>query len=167
MTHATIPAAAIAVLALVASPAQTQTIFKCTDAKGQTSFQHQPCDGKRTGAIAVAPANVVDGNPQGERQVRSDAARRSEVRSAQARGELSSAMTYEEMMQTLNGPAAPVQLDGRSAPRSRYERYPSRVRCYTELEIRNATLDASSITKSDAERRAAKRLEQKMRRCTK
>ena len=57
MTHATIPAAAIAVLAMVTGPAQAQTIFKCTDAKGQTSFQHQPCADSMP--LQTAPAKAT------------------------------------------------------------------------------------------------------------
>lgn len=43
MTHAKLFSAAIAVLAMAASPTHAQTIFRCKDASGQVSFQHQPC----------------------------------------------------------------------------------------------------------------------------
>ncbi len=160
MVHFTFAVAALVVSASV----QAQTVYKCKAANGQTSFQHQPCDGERRGAIDVAPANVVDGRPEGDRATRAEAARRDEVRSAQAKGELSGAMNYGEAMDTLRGPSGPVSVGGGT---TRASRYAPLVRCYSELEIRNASMDASSATKSDDQRRQARIRERVMRSCLK
>lgn len=133
MKLATITAALI----LAAGPLQAQTIFKCTDAKGQPIFQHQPCDGARSGAIAVQPMNTVDGKPAGEALTREEIQRR-ERRAAVIR-------KWEQERPTVTRPAAQP--------------------CYSELEIRNATLDASSATRSSSDRRAAQRRESQMRAC--
>jgi hypothetical protein len=151
-----------------AHQAEAQTVYKCKDAKGQTSFQHQPCDGEGRGAIDVTPANVVDGRPQGDRGTRAEAVRKAEVRAAQARGELSPHMTYSEAITTLRGPAGPVSVGGSSVSSSRSNKYaPVLVPCYSDLEIRNATLDASSVTKSEDQKRQARIRERVMRNCYK
>lgn len=155
----------VAVVLFAAASAQAQTVFKCKDAKGQVSFQQQPCDGERNGAIDVQPSNVVDGKPEGEAGTRAEAVRRAEVRSAQARGELSAAMTYSEAMQTLRGPGAPVSMGGPTAAPLRPSRYTALQPCYSEREIRNASMDASSVTKSEEQRRAARIRERVMRAC--
>ena len=156
---------AIAVF-LVAHQAQAQTVYKCKDEKGQTSFQHRPCDGEGRGAISVAPANVVDGRPEGDQASRAEAVRRSEVRAAQARGELSPQMTYSEALTTLRGPAGPVSVGGNTVSPARANRYaPVLTPCYSDLEIRNATMDASSVTKSEDQKRQARNRERVMRNC--
>jgi hypothetical protein len=144
-----------------------QTVYRCKDAAGKVSFQQQPCDGEGRGAINVAPANVVDGQPEGERLSRAEAARRAEVRAAQARGELSPRMNYSETLETLRGPAGAVSVGspGAATAPGRASRYPGLTPCYSELEIRNATLDASSTTKSEEQKREARIRERVMRRC--
>ena len=139
MRHGLHRAAVAALLSFTFGVVHAQTVFKCRDAKGQVSFQHQPCDGNGTGAIAVQPPNVVDGKPDGDRISRAALARRERIEAIHRR--------YEARNQVAAG---------------------STLRpCYTELEIRNATMDASSSTKTREQRRAAERREIQMRSCLK
>lgn len=167
MTKRHLPAALLYVL-LASAAAHGQTVYKCKDAKGQTSFQHQPCDGEGRGAIDVKPANVVDGEPKGDRALRAEATRNAAVRSAQARGELSPHMNYDEILGTIRGPGGPVSVGGNTAGSARANKYaPVLVPCYSDLEIRNATMDASSVTKSPEQKRQARIRERVMRNCYK
>lgn len=129
---------AVAALLLVQfGPVRAQTVYKCKGENGQASFQQQPCDGHGTGAVEVKPMNTVEGRPDGERRVRREAAASERREAAERR--------YNERLQR-------IQDATRLRP------------CYTELEIRNATMD-KSFARSLQEKRAAERLEYQMRSC--
>lgn len=94
-------------LAVWAGPAAAQTIYKCTSASGQVSFQQAACPldpGAKAQPIALREPNLVEGNPAGDAAVRASGARFMAVQLAIARGTVVSGMTEDEMRQVLGNP---------------------------------------------------------------
>ena len=179
---------------LVSTLATAQTVYRCTDARGQASFQQAPCDGHGTGAITVRPSSAgVEGQPSGDANVRREAMRSATARAAIARGEIVDGMTLVDVRQVLGEPLT-VNIDvvnGRRQEQhvyryadgsSRYvyfregvvsgvQQRPGYGRreqgqpCPTQLEIRNAEVSARSVTISPDERRAKQARVDEMRRC--
>ncbi len=147
------------VASLGAGACSAQQVFKCKTPAGTWSFQSAPCDGNGSGAIAVKPANTVDGKPAGEREI----LRSANVRAAKERGELVPEMTAREMRETINGPAGATGLSGASS--SRADRYRYLKPCYSDQEVRNVEMEASSITRTPSQRRDAQSRADRMREC--
>jgi len=109
--HRCLRFAVAAAAALLAVSASAQgSVYRCTGAKGEVTFQQAPCDAAGNGAVPVAPVNVVEGEPAGEATLRAQAARRTAVDSATARGQVLVGMTEFEML-TVMGSAAVVNTD--------------------------------------------------------
>lgn len=90
--------------------AAAQDVYRCVGPGGQVVFQQAACPAGKGGPIEVRQANVVEGNPAGESQVRAQAERSQTVRSAQARGQVMQGMTTSEMQQVM-GHARVVNTD--------------------------------------------------------
>lgn len=95
---------------LLAAPAAAQQVYKCPGAGGKVEFQQTPCAGGKGEAVVVREGNVVEGNPAGEANLRTQAMRDATVRSAIERRQLVSGMTTAEMQQVM-GAARVVNSD--------------------------------------------------------
>lgn len=164
--------------------AVAQSIYRCTDAKGQPVFQQHPCEPGAGGRVEVRPINTVDGDPDGDRTLRAQAARGQAVDLAIARGQVREGMTDAEMSQVMGQPTAVnTSVVNGQVSRQYVYRYPDgstryvytrdgevwagqhqeplRRRatepCYGAQEIANQRTTASSVTASPAARQAAER----------
>jgi hypothetical protein len=164
--------------------ASAQTMFKCTGADGRVSFQQAPCDthkGAKAQAMEVPQANVVEGNPAGEANLRAEAQRAQAVRLAIARGQLVSGMTEAEVVQLLGRPLVvnSDNVEGRVSRQLVY-RYPDgsaryvytrngltyasqerpstrplveqRRKCFTDGDIHSANVEAGRITYTEGQK---------------
>lgn len=93
-------------LGLAVGVADAQQVFRCQDAAGQPVFQHHPCATGTGSPIPVSPMNMVEGDPQGDRGVRQQAARAEVVDRAIARGEVIVGMTAAEVRRVLGEPSS-------------------------------------------------------------
>jgi hypothetical protein len=178
--------------ALVPAEALAQSIYRCTDTKGQAVFQQAPCPKGTGGRVEVPPINTVDSMPAGEAISRMEADRNARIRSAQASGQLVEGMSTLEMQQVLGAPVV-VNTDviGGVTRQQHVYRYrdgsaryvytrdglvdglqerpapvPMATRpCYSELDIRNAGVGVNSVTLPREERLRRSRQVEDMRRC--
>lgn len=183
--------ALFAVLGSLAAPAAAQKIFRCTGPNGQAVFQQSPChDGRE---VNSAPANIVDGNPAGERQTRQRAQRDAEIRAAMQAGRVVPGMSEAQLLQVWGQPVdvATEVRDGVTLKRqvfngptgervaiteegvvtatrlrpAKHKASPAAEPCHNEQEIRNAFTEASSTTISAERRRALQKRAEAMQRC--
>lgn len=162
------------VLALFALPAHAQPVYRCAGPGGQPVFQQAPCSGGQV--VNSKPANVVEGNPAGERDTRSQAQRNFSASRLIEAGQVVGGMTESEVYRAWGNPATVntdvvrgkvfKQMVFRGPDGARYaytedgvvtstqyrpgDRTEARATgtCYSEQDIRSARVSASSITHS-------------------
>lgn len=96
----------LATASLLFATGSAVAVNKCTDPKtGQVTYSDAPC---ASGAVKAAPpdlrANLVDGNPDGERRLREDAMRSARVRELVERGQVAIGMTEGELLASRGQP---------------------------------------------------------------